>query len=649
MTSYLLDTRVWFRYLTNPSQLPAQLKQLVDEQRDRCWLSPVSALELSAQAERGRVKLDSDLGTWLKTTRRRLPLKEAVLTTEIVVRSQRLEIAGGDAVDRLLAATAIELGLTLVTLDRHLLQVAGLATWSPSEAPPSVEPAPIEPEAPRPTAATMAREQVVAPPEEAARSPQVIAAAPSAPVAEPASIEPEITVPPQPEPRPASAFPRAVPPLRLAPPAPPEPAPERPAEAAHAELAAEPVDIRSVMRAIPQHPVATTHQDFRSLGLSEPILKSVERIGFTHPTPIQAAVIPPALAGHDIIGLAQTGSGKTAAFCLPLAERLTHGRGVRGLILSPTREIALQTQAFLEVFGQDHDLETVCLIGGVAMGPQIQGLRGEPDVVVATPGRLLDHLRRRNLKLDRLQELVFDEADHMLDLGFMPQIQEVLEFLPAKRRTMMFSATMPEAIERLARRLMAEPVRVDILPEGRAAEGISHRLYLVGVDDKKACLLALLHQELGSTLVFIRRKVDAEWLCRVLGNEGHPVERIHSDLSQGQRTDALQGFREGEHRILVATDIAARGLDIPRIQHIINFDLPETVEDYIHRAGRTARGKLLGTVSSIATWQDKMMIRDIEEALGKEIPRCTLPGVEPWEEMKTRPRGRHRLPMRRRV
>ncbi len=403
------------------------------------------------------------------------------------------------------------------------------------------------------------------------------------------------------------------------------------------------------LKALPQHPVETTHHEFRALGLSEPILRSLARIGFQHPTPIQVAVIPPALAGKDIIGLAQTGSGKTAAFCLPLAERLTHGKGVRGLILSPTREIALQTQAFLQLFGKDHQLEAVCLIGGLAMGPQIDGLKRQPDIVVATPGRLLDHLRRRTLRLDKLEELVFDEADHMLDLGFMPQIQEVLEFLPPKRRTMMFTATMPEAIERLARRLMSNPERVDILPVGRAAEGITHRLYLVGVDDKKACLLALLHQELGSTLVFIRRKIDAEWLCKVLTKEGHPVERIHSDLSQGQRLDALQGFREGEHRILVATDIAARGIDVPRIQHIINFDLPESVEDYIHRAGRTARGQLRGTVSSICTWVDKMMIAEIEDALGKEIPRCTLPGVEPWEEKKAQLRGRRNLKVRRRV
>jgi ATP-dependent RNA helicase RhlE len=390
--------------------------------------------------------------------------------------------------------------------------------------------------------------------------------------------------------------------------------------------------------AIPQHPVATTDKPFDSLGLSESVLAAVRAIGFENPTPIQAAVIPAALSGRDLVGLAETGSGKTAAFCLPLAERLTHdGQGrVRALILSPTREIALQTQSFLELFGKDHHLKTVCLIGGVRMGPQIRGLAARPDVVVATPGRLLDHFERGTVRLDRVEELVLDEADHMLDMGFLPQVHRILKELPARRHTMMFSATMPPAIERLAQQFMVDPVRVDILPEGGAAEGISHRLYLVDEENKKACILALLNQELGSTLVFIRRKTDAEWLCGVLEREGHPVERIHSNLSQGQRVQALQGFREGEHRILVATDIASRGIDVPNIHHIVNFDMPETVEDYIHRAGRTARGAALGLVSSIATWMDKPVIKEIEQTLGEELPRCTVPDVLPYVEMKPR-------------
>ncbi|HJX26391.1 MAG TPA: DEAD/DEAH box helicase [Thermoanaerobaculia bacterium] len=388
--------------------------------------------------------------------------------------------------------------------------------------------------------------------------------------------------------------------------------------------------------AIPQHPVETTKQKFDSLGLSAPILQSVRNLGFEHPTPIQAKVIPVALSGRDLIGLAETGSGKTAAFCLPLAERLNHGSGISALILSPTREIALQTQAFLEIFGEQHQIHTACLIGGVKMGPQVRALGNKPDIVVATPGRLLDHMERGTAKMNRVHYLVLDEADHMLDMGFMPQVLRILQELPKERQTMMFSATMPPPIERMAQQHMVSPVRIDILPEGGAASGISHRLYMVEQDDKKACLLSLLGQELGSTLVFIRRKVDAEWLTGVLEREGHPVERIHSNLSQGERTQALQGFREGEHRILVATDIASRGIDIPRVRHIINFEMPETVEDYIHRAGRTARGNAQGIVSTIATWIDKPKVKDIEQTLGEEIPRCTVPGVSPYVEMAPR-------------
>jgi ATP-dependent RNA helicase RhlE len=394
--------------------------------------------------------------------------------------------------------------------------------------------------------------------------------------------------------------------------------------------------------AIPQHPVATTDQTFSTLGLSAGIIETVEKIGFVHPTPIQAAVIPTALTGRDVIGLAQTGSGKTAAFVLPIAEKLEHGRGVRGLILAPTREIALQTKAFLELFGATHKLKTVVLIGGVRMKPQLDALREKPDIVVATPGRLLDHVQRRTVALDKVEVLVLDEADHMLDLGFLPQIREVLRRLPRERHTMMFSATMPDSIEMIARDFMRDPVRIDITPVGGAAEGITHRLYVVKEADKRACLLALLDQELGSTLVFTRRKIDAEWLYSVLERKGHPVARIHADQSQNKRVSALKTFREGQHRILVATDIAGRGIDIPGIEHVINFDIPENVDDYVHRAGRTARGRAQGIVATIASWQDLPMVRKIEEVLGEKIPRCTVPGVEAWEEMEKKPTTQRR-------
>ena len=403
----------------------------------------------------------------------------------------------------------------------------------------------------------------------------------------------------------------------------------------------------SLPSGLPHHPVATTDQTFAALGLSEAALRCVHKLGFVHPTPIQAAVIPTALTGRDLIGLAETGSGKTAAFALPIAERLTHGKGLRGLILAPTREIALQTKAFLDIFGEHHHLRTVCLIGGVKIGPQFDQLHKPPDIIVATPGRCLDHLQRGTLKLGAVEELVLDEADHMLDMGFLPQVERILHELPRKRHTMMFSATMPAPIERLAQRYMSDPTRIDIIPEGRAATGISHRLYLVSVNDKKACLLSLLHQELGSTLVFIRRKMDADWLHKVLEKEGHPVDVIHSDRSQGQRVDALEGFRLGEHRILVATDIAARGIDVRGIEHVINFDIPDTVDDYIHRGGRTARANAVGIVSTIATWMDKTTIMLIEQAIGQSLPRCVVAGVEAYVEAKPKVRSRSGRPLRR--
>jgi len=392
---------------------------------------------------------------------------------------------------------------------------------------------------------------------------------------------------------------------------------------------------------LPQHPVPETDRSFDELGLAPELRTAIDEMGWTHPTPIQAAIIPAALEGHDVVGLAETGSGKTAAFALPLVQRLGEPKRIaRALILSPTREITLQTKGFLDYFGASHRLRAVSLVGGLNIRHQMDELAKKPEILVATPGRLLDHAGRGTVRLDRIEELVLDEADHMLDLGFMPQINRVLEQLPERRHTMMFSATMPPEIERLTRRFLVDPVRVDITPPGRAASGITHRLYLVDVDNKKAAVLSLLNQELGTTLVFVRRRSDAEWLFRILEREGHPVDRIHSDLSQKERLRSLSGFREGHHRILIATDVAARGLDIPIIRHVVNFDLPDTVEDYIHRAGRTARGEATGLVSSIATWLEKEMIRDIERALGEKLARCTTPGVEPYVEMKPRRRMR---------
>ena len=394
---------------------------------------------------------------------------------------------------------------------------------------------------------------------------------------------------------------------------------------------------------LPQDNIVTSDKSFADLGLSDKLTGALYEIAFFRPTPIQTEVIPQALAGTDLIGLAQTGSGKTAAFSLPMLERLAgrdRSQGTAALVLCPTREIALQTKSFLDVLEPTSGLSSVCLIGGVRMDPQIDGLRKRPDVIVATPGRLLDHVGRRTARLDRVQYLVLDEADHMLDLGFLPQILRVLELLPTERQTMMFSATMPPQIDRIARRFMSEPKQVDFRPDGRTAEGIEHRLYLVQPEDMRACLLSLLEEERGSTLVFLRRKVDAEWAHKQLAQEGHRVDRMHSDRSQRQRVAALAGLRSGKNRILLATNVAARGIDIPVIEHIINYGVPEGVEEYVHRAGRTARGDAEGVASTIATWKHKQEIAMIERALGKPLPRCTAPGVEPYVERKTTIRGR---------
>ncbi len=391
---------------------------------------------------------------------------------------------------------------------------------------------------------------------------------------------------------------------------------------------------------LPQTKVATADQSFSDLGLSVRLTEALRDIAFFNPTPIQAEVVPRALEGADLIGLAETGSGKTAAFCLPMFERLESGRGTQALVLCPTREIALQTKSFLDVLEPTSGFTSVCLIGGVRMDPQITKLRTNPDVIVATPGRLLDHVGRRTAHLDRVSYLVLDEADHMLDLGFLPQILRVLELLPAERQTMMFSATMPAQIDRIARRFMREPEQIDFRPDGRTAEGIEHRLYLVQPENMRACLMSLLEQEKGSTLVFLRRKVDAEWAHKALKREGYKVDRMHSGRSQSQRVEALGNLRSGKNRILLATNVAARGIDIPVIEHIINYGIPENVEEYVHRAGRTARGDAEGITSTIATWKSKEEIAMIERALGKRLPRCTTPGVEPYIERKTTIRGR---------
>lgn len=392
-----------------------------------------------------------------------------------------------------------------------------------------------------------------------------------------------------------------------------------------------------------EHSVPETAATFRDLKLSAEILKCLESVGFVHPTPIQAQAIPVALTGSDLIGCAQTGTGKTGAFVIPLAERLTHGHGVQALILCPTREIALQTKAFIELFGETHNLTAAVLIGGVRINPQITELKAKPDIIVATPGRLFDHIERKTISLKGIREVVFDEADRMLDMGFLPQIESIMRHVPKERHTMMFSATMPFNVRRLADRYLRTPVQIDIAAPGETAEGIEHRLYLVDPMDRMKLLRALLAAVPGPTLVFVRMKCDVESTARIIEVQcKETAAYMHADLGQGERVAALDAFRNNKVRILVATDVAARGLDIPQIAHVIHYGVPENAEDYVHRSGRTARYFGTGITSLIGTWMAKASILAIEKLIGKELPRCAMPGIPEFKEIKVKQMGRAR-------
>lgn len=388
----------------------------------------------------------------------------------------------------------------------------------------------------------------------------------------------------------------------------------------------------------------TTPASFESLALSNSLLALLNKEGFKHPTPIQEKAIPVALRGVDMVGCAQTGTGKTLAFCLPLLEqreKLTQ-TGLRqwALILCPTREIALQTHEVLEKFGEGLNLRSAVLIGGRRLSTQEQALAKKPAIIVATPGRLLDHAERRNLNLRHASYVVLDEADHMLDLGFLPQIRSILRELPKERQTMMFSATFPREIEQLARQFLNQPERVDVAPPGTAAKGIHHHLYLMDPQHKRQAILSLLKDTQESTLVFTRTKLDAEWLCRLLNKEGHEAHTLHSNRSQGQRTETLKEFKKGKFPILVATDILARGIDISDIAHVINYDIPQNPEDYIHRAGRTGRAQATGHASTLATTLETSYISAIEKQLGSPIPRRQLEGIPEVSEVVVPSSGR---------
>jgi ATP-dependent RNA helicase RhlE len=340
------------------------------------------------------------------------------------------------------------------------------------------------------------------------------------------------------------------------------------------------------------------------------------------PTPIQAGAIEPALAGRDVIGAAQTGTGKTAAFVIPMVERLRSAHGTdkgAALVLAPTRELAEQTLRWTERLGCG--LRSALVVGGVAYGPQLAALRGRPSIIVATPGRLVDHLERGTLTLKDVRILVLDEADRMLDMGFKPQLDRIMRMLPTARQTLLFSATLPAGLGALTRMHLRNPVRVEVgaqaLPPPRATQDV----YLVGHEHKTPLLLSLIEGGAGNVLVFARTKHRTDRLARAVRNAGHAAERLHSDRTQAQRRAALDGFRRGHYRILVATDIAARGIDVAGISRVINYDLPQTAEDYVHRVGRTARAQLAGHASSFAAPEERAQLHAIERHIGHQLPR----------------------------
>src|SRR5215208_1111907 len=334
---------------------------------------------------------------------------------------------------------------------------------------------------------------------------------------------------------------------------------------------------------------------FSHLGLHPDILRGVKELGFTRPTPIQEQAIPPALAGKDVLACAMTGSGKTAAFLLPILNRLmAKKRGLtRALVVTPTRELAAQIEQHLNDLAVHTPLTCAAVFGGVGMGPQEHAFRAGVDVLVATPGRLLDHLSKPYASLANLEVLVLDEADRMLDMGFLPDIRRVLRHLPAKRQTLFFSATMPAPIVELTREMLHNPATINLERKQAPAVGITQAIYPVSQDLKSQLLLALLERgTMKEALVFTRTKHRANRLWEQLEKRGVSVARIHGNRSQAQRTDALDGFKAGRYRVLVATDIAARGIDVEALGHVVNFDVPAAGEDYIHRVGRTARAEL---------------------------------------------------------
>src|SRR5262245_2387089 len=376
-------------------------------------------------------------------------------------------------------------------------------------------------------------------------------------------------------------------------------------------------------------------------------MRGVRAAGYAVPTPIQAAAIPPALAGHDLIGTAQTGTGKTAAFVLPLLHRLLDGpRGrARALIVTPTRELAEQISDTIKALGRHTGLRSATIYGGVPMPPQERALRDGVEILVACPGRLLDHINRGTARLDKIEALVLYEADRMFDMGFLPDVRRILSHVPAQRQTLLFSATFPPEIEQLAAQALKRPQRLAV-GISKPATTVSHALYPVPQHLKTGLTLALLKQtDTRSVLIFTRTRHRATRLAAQLGRAGYRVASLHSDRRQNQRQAALDGFRSGAYQIMVATDIAARGIDVATISHVINYDIPDTTDAYIHRIGRTGRAEREGDAFTLITPDDEAAVRAIERVLGQAIPRRHLDGFDyttPAPQQTQAPAGRPR-------
>lgn len=368
--------------------------------------------------------------------------------------------------------------------------------------------------------------------------------------------------------------------------------------------------------------------NFSQLGLQPALVRVCESLGYTEPTPIQEQAIPIILGGSDLIGCAETGTGKTAAFLLPIIQRMSEKArpGIRLLVLAPTRELATQIDASYHSLAPKKNVRCVTIIGGAGMAQQTAALRRGVSVVIATPGRLLDHMERGAVDFSYVETLVLDEADRMLDMGFWPAIQRLLAALPKNRQTLLFSATMSSAIEKIARSNMRTPKLVEVGPRGLPPKLVEQTAYPVAIESKTALLLDLLERErFERVLVFTRTRRGAERLSHILEAREHKVNRIHADRSQPQREAALRGFKDGRTRVLVATDIAARGIDVDAVSHVINYDVPNAPEDYVHRIGRTGRAGNTGRAITLVTPVEELSMRAIERLTGQKVERVMLP------------------------